>query len=141
MASWPYSENYSITCLDKPFRLQEIEVPVFLDDKHTKVVRMLALHTAVFTPSSQNIPLLLISVKRLSAPQSHIAARRINSTSNPINPSEIETATFRFVAKCLNQLPHLVSPFLPVLLCNVEVTYPIFNFPFIYTAGHNRAPS
>jgi hypothetical protein len=42
--------------------------------------------------------LTLISVKRLNQPEGHGAAGRITSMKNPVTSSEIETATFGFVA-------------------------------------------
>ena len=62
LASWFYSENYPITCLDRPFQLQETGVLRFLDNRHMKVIKMSALHTGRLYPSCQNIPLALISV-------------------------------------------------------------------------------
>jgi hypothetical protein len=45
---------------------------------------------------------------RLSQPQGHSAARTIMSMKHSNGTSEIEPATFRFLAQCLNQLRHLV---------------------------------
>ncbi len=89
------------------------------------MVRLSALRTGRLYPFSQNIPFVLNSVKSVSVAQSRSAAGRINSTTNPINPSGIEPATFRLVAQCFNQLHHHVSLFLPVLPCAVKVTHPI----------------
>ena len=120
-----------------PFRLHKIEAPGFLDNRHMKMVRLSALRTDRLYPLLPQYTLGTHFFSRLSEPQSHSAARRINSTTNLVNQKGTETRTFRIVAQCLIQLRHHVSVFLPVLLCNVEVTYPISNFPLLYTAVHN----
>jgi hypothetical protein len=50
LAGWFYSSNYPITCLDRPFGLQKIEVTEFLDIRHMKVVRLSALSTSRLYP-------------------------------------------------------------------------------------------
>jgi hypothetical protein len=40
LASWFYNQNYPITYLVRPLRLQQIEVPGFLDNRNMKVIRL-----------------------------------------------------------------------------------------------------
>ena len=53
-------------------------------------------------PYPQEIILVFNSVSRLIRPQGHSAIGRIMSMKNPLTPTGIETATFRFVAQYLN---------------------------------------
>ena len=53
-------QHNPITRLDRPWEFQEVDVPRFQDDGHTKVVRFSTLAPAAFTP--QEIFLVLIYV-------------------------------------------------------------------------------
>jgi hypothetical protein len=48
-------QSKSITGLDRPLGFQEVEAPIFLDIRHTKVVRLSALSTGRLYPPG-NIP-------------------------------------------------------------------------------------
>ena len=65
-------------------------------------VRLSAKRTGLLHPPG-NIPGTHFCL-RLSRSQGHSAAERV--TSIPMTPSGIEPATFRLVARCLNQLRH-----------------------------------
>ena len=91
--SWFYSSNYPMTCLDRPLCLQETEVPGFLDNRNMKVLRLSALRTGRLYPILPEYNPGIHFCERLNAPQSHSATGRTNSTTNRINPSEIEPAT------------------------------------------------
>jgi len=61
------------------------------------------------------VPLVLISVKRLSRPQDHSAIGRILCQWKiPVTPSGIELATFRFVAQHLSHWATAVPNYLTV---------------------------
>jgi hypothetical protein len=47
-----------ITGLDKPWAFQEVETPIFQDNRHTKVVRLSVLRAGHFYPLA-NIPSIL----------------------------------------------------------------------------------
>jgi hypothetical protein len=87
--------------LYRPIEVQ-VEAPEFLDNRHMKVVRLSALRTGCLYPSGK-MPGTHFCY-RLSRLQCPIAARRIKS----VTPSEIEPATCRRAARCLNQLSHRV---------------------------------
>jgi hypothetical protein len=84
--------------LDRRWRFQEFEAPRFQDSIHMKVVRLSSLCTGCLYP--KEMFLVLISVLREGLCQWKI----------PMTPSGIETATFRLVAQCLNQLLHRLPP-------------------------------
>jgi hypothetical protein len=64
------------------------------------VARLSAVHTGRLYPMSQEIPLILIAVKKPRRPQGSSVVGRIKSAT----PLEIESATFRLVAQCLFRL-------------------------------------
>jgi hypothetical protein len=64
------------TGLDRPLGFQEVEATKFLGSQHMKMVRLSALCTSHLCPPKE-ISMILISVKRLSQPLSHSAARKI----------------------------------------------------------------
>jgi len=78
---------------------QEFEDPSFRDNRQMKLASFSGLRTGRLYPS-RNIPGTLLC-QRPSRPLRHCATRRITSI-------KIETATFRVVAQCLNQLSHRV---------------------------------
>ena len=70
LVSWLYSQNYPITCLDRPIRLQKTEVPGFLDSRHMKVVRTSALLAGRVYPHSPRItPSYLFLLETECAPE------------------------------------------------------------------------
>jgi hypothetical protein len=69
-----------ITDLDRSWGFQEAEASRFQDNRHTKVLRLSALHTGrLYSPG--NIPGTHFCLE-LSQPQGHSAARRIMSMKN-----------------------------------------------------------
>jgi len=66
--------------LDRPWGFQEVEVPIFQDNRHMKVVRLSILRTGRLYPPG-NIPATHFS-ERVSQPQGHSAAGRIMSMKN-----------------------------------------------------------
>jgi hypothetical protein len=72
----------------------------FHDNRHMKVVRLLAPRTGRLYPPGKITGTGLCS--RLSRPQGHSA------DYVPLAPSGIEPATFRFVASCLKELRHRI---------------------------------
>jgi len=65
---------------ERPLGFQECEVPRFLDDRHVKLGRLLALCTGHHYPP-RNIPDAHFC-QRLSRPQGHSVAGRIKSMKN-----------------------------------------------------------
>jgi hypothetical protein len=60
--------------------------------------------------------LVLISVRDRVDPRATVRLEGLRQLKNPMSSSEIESATFRLIAKCLNELCYGVSPLAPPLV-------------------------
>jgi hypothetical protein len=78
----------------------EVEAPRFQDNRHMKVVRLSALSTGHLYP--QKTFLVLNSVRVWVDPRTIVRPEGLRQLKIPVTPSEINPATFRFVAQCLN---------------------------------------
>jgi hypothetical protein len=99
-----------VTCLGSPKNCEMSRLPHVLDNGLTdggEVVSPTSL------PSSRPLLprrfLVLISIRGWVDPRAIVRLEQFGQLRNPMTSSEMEPATFRLVAQCLNQLRYCVS--------------------------------
>ena len=92
----------------RPWGFQKDEAAIFQDNRHIEVVRLSALRTGRFYPPG-NIPGTQFLSEAESTPWPQCGRKDYVNEKIPMTLSGIETATFRLVAQCVNQLRHGVQ--------------------------------
>jgi hypothetical protein len=94
-----------ITGLDRPWRFQQVEAPRFQDSLHMKVVRLSALRTGRLYPATKYSWYSFL-LRGWVNPRAIVQPEVLCQWKNPMTPSGIKPATFRDVARWLNQMRH-----------------------------------
>jgi hypothetical protein len=98
-----------------------------------QVVKLSALRTGRLY--SQEIFLVLISVRVSVFPLGHSAAGRIMSIKNPVTPLAVKPTISRLVTHCLNQLRHRVPPSRAL---DILQTIALLEYPFSLSVCRRR---
>jgi hypothetical protein len=101
-------EAVPVTGLDRPWGFQKVKASRFWDNRLMKVVRLSALRTGRLYPPTQEISLVLISVRGWVDPRALVRPVGSCRCKFPMAASGIEPATFRVVIAVPQQLRHCV---------------------------------
>jgi len=86
-----------VTGLDRPWEFQEVEAPIFRDNQHMQVARLLAPRTSRLYASENISDTHLLEVESTLGPQ---CGRKDCQWKIPMTPSGIDPATFRQNQDC-----------------------------------------